>query len=76
MPYKLLSLERRNKITEYFLSHKWYSVTPWHHKGVNQPYFSHKTEHSSSVVFTYLYIGPLAILSGRWKEDNATKTRG
>lgn len=58
----------RKRIMTFAWSKDWYSFKPWLHKGENIPYITIKKNLSDSgkVSFTYIYIGPLAIVSGKW----------
>lgn len=69
MAIKIFETVKTKRITRVFLSDDWNTITPWQHKGKKVPYFfSYIREKSTSgdVDFLYLYIGPLAILSGKW----------
>lgn len=65
MPTKLLSLKHSKRVTYFLLSKDWYSTIPWQHKGVDQPYFSQKTETIGEVDLVYFYVGPFALVSGK-----------
>ena len=68
MPQKLFEIETDGRISKFVLSNDWNTRVPWQHKGENLPYFAYKRELSDSkeVDFTYLYLGPFAMISGKW----------
>lgn len=70
MAKQLTEFKTKKRITKLFLSDDWKSKTPWRHNNLVQPYFAkiNETSDSELVDFTYLYIGPFAILSGKWIE--------
>ena len=70
MAKQLFEIKSKTRITKVFLSDDWKSKTPWRHNNLAQPYFSKITEISESerVRFTYTYIGPFGIISGKWIE--------
>lgn len=72
MPYKIFEFKVKNRITKFALSNDWYTCTPWQHHDQVLPYlFNYIREISDSgcVNFTYIYIGPFAIISGKWIGD-------
>jgi hypothetical protein len=72
MAYTLFKLNRHKtkKISYFVMSKDWWSFTPWNHEGLNQSYIDYKESFSKSrnVFFTYRYIGPFAIMTGKWLE--------
>jgi hypothetical protein len=70
MAKKLFEFKTKKRITALFLSDDWKSKTPWRHNNLVQPYFAKikETSDSQQVKFTFLYVGPFAILSGKWDE--------
>lgn len=68
-----LKSQRRLRVVKFFLSDDWKSKTPWRHNNLDQPYFAKQQEFNDtgSVELTYWYVGPFAILSGKWAGDNA-----
>ena len=68
MTHKIFKIKTKKRITQFYLSNDWNTTVPWSHRNVEQPYFSCKKELSKSneVDFTYLYLGPLGIISGKW----------
>jgi len=68
MAKQLIEFKTKKRITKVFLSDDWKSKTPWRHNNLIQSYFAKINEISDSerVDFTYLYIGPFGILSGKW----------
>jgi len=51
-----------------FWSDDWKSKTPWKHNNFIQPYFARHSElkDDSTIRLDYWYIGPFAILRGKW----------
>lgn len=69
MPTTLWDINLSDKqIIKVTWSDSWNTLTPWTHKGNPTGYISFKRELSESeeVDFTYAYIGPIGIISGRW----------
>ena len=68
MPRKFFEIDTKRRITKFILSNDWNTRVPWQHKGEDLPYFACKREFSNSgeVAFTYLYLGPFALISGKW----------
>lgn len=68
MPQKLFEVNTKRRITQFTLSNDWNSRVPWQHKNEDLPYFACKRELSDSkeMDFTYLYLGPFAMISGKW----------
>jgi hypothetical protein len=68
MAKELIEFKSKKRITKLFLSDDWKSKTPWRHNNLVQPYFSKikETSESEQVKFTYFYIGPFGIISGKW----------
>jgi hypothetical protein len=76
MPKFLGERVEPGRITRFNLSNAWYVLTPWTHKGNPTGYISKYVELSDCgrVLFTYWYIGPLGIISGKWVgEENVSK---
>lgn len=50
------------------LSKDWYTCKPWTHKGDEISYFDicKNTSESGNVKFTYIYMGPIALVIGTW----------
>ena len=71
MPRKLFGIETKGRITQFCLSDDWKSRIPWEHKGEALPYFAARRDFSDclSVSFTYLYAGPIAMISARMIEQ-------
>jgi hypothetical protein len=68
MAIELYEIKSKKHIIKLMLSNDWRSLTPWKHNEIVQPYFSKVSELSESklVHFTHWYIGPFAVLSGKW----------
>ena len=69
MPNRIAKIvERGKRITIISLSKDWYTITPWIHDGKVVPYVSKyvRLSDSRNVLFTYWYIGPIGIVSGKW----------
>jgi hypothetical protein len=68
MPTELFQLKSKKRISKFLFSNDWFSLVPWSHNGVNQPYISKINEpgESEDVEFTFRFIGPIAIVTGRW----------
>lgn len=68
MAKQLAEFKTKKRITKLFLSDIWKSKTPWRHNNLPQPYFVkiNETSNSELVDVIYLYIGPFAVLSGKW----------
>jgi hypothetical protein len=68
MATELFELKSKERVIKFFWSDDWASKTPWRHNNLIQPYFSKVTElgEGQTVLFTYLYVGPFAVLRGKW----------
>ena len=68
MPRKLFEINSSRRITHFALSNDWNTRVPWEHNGEDLPYFAYKRELNTEeeVDFTYLYLGPFAIISAKW----------
>lgn len=71
MPKKLFEMKRKGHISKFVLSNDWFSFKPWSHKDQPIPYVWKTTERSESgdVDFTYIYVGPFALISGKWVSE-------
>ena len=70
MAKQLFEIKSKTRITKVFLSDDWKSKTPWRHNNLVQQYFAKVKEASDSgnIDFMYLYIGPFAVLTGKWND--------
>lgn len=71
MPTRVFEIKKKDIITQVLVSNDWWTLKPWQHNGGVQPYFTKFDEMSESkkVQFHYWYIGPFAIVSGKWVEN-------
>lgn len=68
MAKQLYEFKTQRRVTKFFLSDDWKSKTPWRHNNLDQPYFAKVKEfnETESIELTYWYVGPFAMLSGKW----------
>jgi hypothetical protein len=66
LPRDVFNINAENFVTRGFWSDEWYSLTPWKHDTKTMPYFSRIVEQRENVLLTFLYIGPVGIIHGKW----------
>lgn len=67
MPKQLFTIKTKNRVTIVGWSNDWYTLVPWQHKGIDQNYISRVKQLNirGDIEYTYLYIGPFGIVSGK-----------
>ncbi len=73
MPINIATLSTKKRLVVVALSKDWYSPRPWIHKGKDISYFTkiNSVSATGNVRFTYLYLGPLSIVIGKWIKEDA-----
>ena len=67
MPKRIAKIVQRGKrITVINLSKDWNTLTPWKFRDEVVGYFAVRRELKETVQFTYVYLGPIGIISGKW----------
>jgi hypothetical protein len=66
MPKRIAEFKSKERVTYVTISNEWYTLTPWMFRGENVKYFDVRHELRENVKFTYVYLGPIGIISGKW----------
>lgn len=71
MPHTLMTHTIKTRITKFVLSNDWASLHPWSHDGEPIHYFDIVSQVSDAkdVKLTFIYLGPFAIVSGKWIKE-------
>jgi len=74
MAKRIAEFKSKERITFVTISKDWYTLTPWKFRGENVNYFDVRRELKETVQFTYVYLGTIRIISGKWVEYTNRKT--
>jgi hypothetical protein len=66
MPKRVAEFKSKDRITFLTISNEWNTLTPWKFRDEVVGYFAVRRELQETVQFTYWYIGPFGIISGKW----------
>jgi len=66
MAKRIAELKSKERITFVTISDEWNTLTPWKFRDEVVGYFAVRRELKETVQFTYVYLGPIGIISGKW----------